>query len=142
MRGRIKLGRWLSFRAHQSLSVPEGFIWTARIAGVITGSDRYVDGEGAMAWKLAHLVSIASESGVDVSASAAGRGGAEALWLPTALLPRFGVTWTADDDYHIRSHLTVGTTPVDVDYTIDGEGRIRSMCFDRWGDPDRSGTWA
>jgi hypothetical protein len=91
MRGHIKVGRWLPFRAHQVLSPHRGFIWTARAAGVIAGSDRYVDGAGGMDWKLAGLVTVAHAHGADVSRSAAGRAAAEAIWLPTALLPRFGV---------------------------------------------------
>ena len=34
MRGSIKLGRWLPFRARQVLRPHDGFIWAARVAGV------------------------------------------------------------------------------------------------------------
>jgi hypothetical protein len=47
MRGQIKVGRWLPFRARETLDPHHGFTWTARAA--------------------------------------------EAIWVPTALLPRFGV---------------------------------------------------
>ena len=53
----------LPFRAHQVLSPPHGFVWTARAAGVIAGSDRYVDGDGAMDRKLAGLVTVAHAQG-------------------------------------------------------------------------------
>jgi hypothetical protein len=53
MRGQIRIGRWLPFRARQVLDPHHGFVWAARTAGVITGSDRYVDGAGGMDWKLA-----------------------------------------------------------------------------------------
>ena len=46
MRGRIKVGRWLPFRAHQVLNPHHGFVWTARAAGIIAGCDRYLDGNG------------------------------------------------------------------------------------------------
>lgn len=94
-----------------------------------------------MDWKLAGLITVAHEDGPDVSQSAAGRGGAEAIWIPTALLPRFGVTWSATDDAHIAARFRLGTTPVEISLALDPHGRIRSMVFDRWGDPDRSGTW-
>jgi hypothetical protein len=42
MRGRIKVGRWLPFRAHQVLNPHHGLVWTARAAGVIVGSDSRV----------------------------------------------------------------------------------------------------
>jgi hypothetical protein len=142
MRGRIKVGRWLPFRACQILSPHHGFVWSARAAGVIAGSDRYVDGAGVMDWKLAGLVTVVHAEGPDVSRSAAGRAGAEAVWVPTALLPRFGVRWSATGDDQVTTRYQVGETPLEVNYQIDPDGRIRSMVFDRWGDPDSSGSFA
>lgn len=142
MRGSIKLGRWLPFRARQVLNPHEGFVWAARVAGVVVGSDHYLDGAGGMSWRLAGLVTVAHEDGSDVSRSAAGRGGAEAVWLPTALLPRFRVRWSAHDDIHITAHHHLGDTPITVEYTLDPNWQIKSLVFDRWGDPDRTGNWA
>ena len=141
MRGHIKVGRWLPFRAHQVLSPHHGFIWTARAAGVIAGSDRYVDGTGGMDWKLAGLVTVAHAQGPDVSRSAAGRAGAEAVWLPTALLPRFGVRWSAGSADQVTAAFRVGDTPVALRLRLDAAGRIASLLFDRWGDPDNSGDF-
>ncbi len=59
MRGHIKVGRWLPFRARQILNPHLGFVWAARAAGVITGSDQYLEGVGGMDWKLAGLVTVA-----------------------------------------------------------------------------------
>jgi len=67
MRGSIRVGRWLPFRAHQVLSPHQGFVWSARAAGVIAGTDRYADGAGAVAWRLAGLVTVAAGEGPDVS---------------------------------------------------------------------------
>ena len=141
MRGHIKVGRWLPFRARQVLDPHVGFIWSARAAGVIAGSDHYVDGVGEMHWKLAGLIDVAHGDGPDISTSAAGRCGMEAILLPTALLPRFGVTWTAAADDHITAHHHVGSTPVDVQLTIDHTGHVRSVVLRRWGDPVGTGTW-
>jgi hypothetical protein len=80
MRGHIKVGRWLPFRAHQLLNPHNGFVWTARAAGIIAGSDRYLDGDGGQNWKLLSLLTVAHAEGPDVSRSAAGRAGAEAIW--------------------------------------------------------------
>jgi hypothetical protein len=141
MRVRIRIGRWLPFRAHEILDPHRGFVWKARVAGVIRGSDRYVDGAGSMRWRLGGLVPIVRADGPDVSRSGAGRAGAEALWLPTALLPRFGVTWSADSDERITASFTVGGEPLQVSFALDPTGGVRSFVFDRWGDPDRTGTW-
>jgi hypothetical protein len=140
-RGHIKVGRWLPFRARQVLDPHHGFVWSARAAGLIAGTDRYADGAGALAWKLAGLVTVAAGAGPDVSRSAAGRAGAEGIWLPTALLPRFGVRWSAPDADHVVAAFAVGETPLELHLRLDGAGRIRSLAFDRWGDPDGGGTF-
>lgn len=142
MRGSIKLGRWLPFRARQVLAPHFGFIWAARIAKVISGADQYLGGTGGMDWKLGGLLTVAHAEGPDVSRSSAGRGGAEAIWLPPAMLPRYGVRWTAESDTHITAHHQVDSTPLDVHLTLDADGGIRSLVFDRWGDPDKTGQWA
>ena len=89
MRGRIKVGRWLPFRAHQVLnphprpcldrSGGRGHCWLRP----------YVDGTGGMDWKLAGLLTVARAQGPHVTRSTV-RAGAEAIWLPTTLLPASG----------------------------------------------------
>jgi hypothetical protein len=95
MRGQLKLGGWLPFRAEQVLAPHHGFHWAARVAGVIGGFDHYLDGYGELRWTLLGLVPVVHAQGPDVARSAVGRAAGEAMWLPTALLPRFGVAWTA-----------------------------------------------
>jgi hypothetical protein len=142
MRGHIKVGRWLPFRAHQVLNPHRGFVWTARAAGVITGADRYLDGKGGQDWKLAGLVTVAHAEGSDVARSAAGRAGAEAIWLPTVLLPRFGVRWSAGPADQVTAGFRVDDTPMELRLRLDGAGRIASLVFERWGDPDSRGAFA
>jgi uncharacterized protein DUF6544 len=141
MRGRIKVGRWLPFRAREVLSPHHGFVWAARAAGVIAGSDRYVDGAGGVHWKLAGVLTVAHAEGPDVSRSAAGRAAAEGMWVPTALLPRFGVRWSAEGPDEVRAGYRIGDVPIEVRYRLDGDGRIVSFVFDRWGDPDGNGAF-
>ncbi len=142
MRGSIKLGRrWVPFRARQIEAPHHGFVWAARAGGVIFGSDRYADGRGAMNWKVLGLVHVMHADGPDVSRSAAGRVGAEAVWVPTALLPRFGVTWSATDPHHIMANYRLDDVAIELRYTLGDDARVRSVVFDRWGDPDSSGTW-
>jgi hypothetical protein len=71
-----------------------------------------------------------------VSQSAAGRAGAEAIWVPTALLPRFGVRWVAGSGDTVTASFRVGDTPVKLRLGLDAAGRIASLIFERWGDPD------
>lgn len=57
MRGSIRLGgRWLAFRAREVRAPHRGFVWAARVGGVMAGSDHYTDGQGAMSWKLLGLI--------------------------------------------------------------------------------------
>jgi hypothetical protein len=141
MRGSIKVGRWLPFRARQVLDPHHGFVWAARAAGLITGTDRYLDGAGVLDWKLAGLVTVAHGEGPDVSRSAAGRAGAEGIWLPTALLPRSGVRWSAPARDQVTAAFAVGGTPVELQLRLDEVGRVVALAFDRWGDPGGGFGW-
>jgi hypothetical protein len=142
MHGSIKLGkRWVRFRAREIEAPHYGFVWAARAAGVIVGSDRYMQGHGAMRWKLLGLIPVVHAEGSDVSRSAAGRAAAEAVWVPTALLPRSGVTWTATDPHHITAKYRLDDADIELRYTLGDDARVRSVVFDRWGDPDKTRTW-
>jgi len=141
MRGTIRIGAWLPFRAHEVISPHSGFVWSARAAGLISGSDRYVDGAGVADWRLGGLIPVMHAEGADVTRSAAGRAGGEAVWVPTALLPRFGVEWTAGSDHRITARFAVGPVPVEIHLLLDDAGRAVRFRFDRWGDPSGSGRW-
>lgn len=57
------------------------------------------------------------------------------------MLPRFGVTWSATDDLHVTARYALDDLDVRLRFGLDQEARIRSLVFDRWGDPDSSGNW-
>ena len=94
-----------------------------------------------MDWRLAGLLRVMHAAGPDVSRSAAERAAAEAVWVPTALLPRFGVEWSDIGHDRIRARYRIADYPVQVDYSLTGESLIRSVTFDRWGDPDGTGDF-
>jgi hypothetical protein len=95
-----------------------------------------------MDWKLAGLVIVAHAQGPDVAQSAAGRAGAEAVWQPTALLPRFGVRRSAGSVDQVTAAFRVGDTPVELRLRLDPAGRIASLIFDRWATPTTSAASA
>lgn len=141
MKGQIKLNRWLPFRARQILNPHAGFVWKARVAGVISGADYYFNGRGGMDWKLAGLKKLVHAEGPEVTRAALARGAAETVWIPTATLPRFGVQWKALTDRHIEGSWTVDGYPFTTRYALDNDGMVTSVVFDRWGDPDETGTF-
>lgn len=140
MRGSIKQGRWwLPFRAEQMVAPLHGFVWAARVAGVLVGSDRYAAGAGVMEWTLLGLVRVVRAEGPDIAHSSAGRAGAEAVWVPTAMLPRFGVTWSATDAHHIIANYRLDAFEIELRHTLDDQARVRSVALDRWGGHERQG---
>lgn len=141
MRGRIRLGRWIPFAGTEVIAPGSGFVWAVR-AGPISGYDRYVDGEGEMRWKLLGLVPVLRARGPDVSRSAAARAAGEGTWIPTAILPRFGVEWVAVEDTRLVSRHRLDRHVLEYDHLLDGDGRIRCTRFERWGDPDSTGRFS
>jgi hypothetical protein len=141
MRGQIKLGRWLPFQAEELLAPHRGFHWSARAAGIIGGFDCYAGGQGQMRWRLLGLVPVMGADGPEISRSAAGRVVGEAMWVPTALLPRFGVDWSAVDDHHLTARWRIDAHEVAMELVVDERGRLREGVFQRWGDPDRTGSF-
>ena len=142
IRGHLKIGRWLPFSSTEVLDPQRGFLWRARVAGrLVVGSDRYFERSAAMHWSILGLVPVIRAEGPDLARSAAARAGGEGMWLPTAMLPRFGVNWTAQSDNAVTARFSVDHCPMEIHYGLDVHGRVRSVLFDRWGDPDRSGAW-
>jgi hypothetical protein len=143
MRGSIRFGnQWIPFRADELLAPLHGYDWPAKVAGgLLRGSDAYVDGRASMRWRFLGLVPIIRSSGPDVDRSAMGRAVAEGIWLPTALLPRYGVVWNAENDEHLVADMPIGSERVKLHISIDSDGHVRSGHVDRWSDPHGSGTF-
>ena len=136
MHGSIKLGRWRRFRAREVIVDGRGMIWNARlrIGGLsVRGGDRFVDGEGAMSWKIAGLFPLVRASGPDISRSAAGRIADEMVWLPS-LLCRDRVWWRVDERDVAHARFAVEGHAVELALTL-AEGRLRSVAMMRWGNP-------
>jgi hypothetical protein len=86
-----------------------------------------------MEFRLHGLIPVARAAGPDTMRSAAGRLAAETVaWLPQAVSPQAGAPWTGHDDH--RAVVTVDTPigPVDVEVTVDDEGRLETIDLQRW----------
>jgi len=138
MHGEIKLQRWLPFTAEQVIVWERGFIWSAtvRMFGMpIRGSDRLVDGEGAMRWRLLGIIPVMTAAGPDITRSAAGRVAAEAVWLPSVLCSD-DVSWTVPDSSHLRARFEAHGEMVELGLFFDQKGRLETIKLPRWGNPE------
>lgn len=141
MEGQIKLNDWLPFTAEQVIDWRRGFIWQASVKMMglpIRGSDRLVDGYGAMRWKLLGLIPVMTAQGPDIARSAAGRVAAESIWLPSVLAGP-DVSWTSTDAGHPRADFEAFGEPIELTLAVDGDGRLESLWLPRWGNPQDEG---
>jgi hypothetical protein len=131
---------WAPFTAEQDVrATPPGFVWHARIDMMpvvpVLVRDTYVGGEGAMRAAAAGIIPIVDQHGTgEMAAASLQRFLAEAVWLPTALLPRDGLSWSPIDDTSARVTLTDGPTTVSLDVTFGPRGEIESTSTRRYRD--------
>lgn len=138
MHGEIKLKSWIPFKAEQVICWEHGLIWsaTAWMNGLpILGSDRLVDGAGAMQWKLLGIFPVMVASGADITRSGVGRLQAESVWLPSVFC-NDDVSWTRMDSSHLHSSFVVQGERAELDFTIDKTGRLKTIKLPRWGNPE------
>jgi hypothetical protein len=135
MRGRIKVGLWLPFRATwegdaRSLS------WRADCGPggirLLRAVDRFADGRGSMDVRLAGRLSLVHAADEDTARSGAGRAAAEAIWTPASLLPERGVRWRAESEEEIVAALDVPPERPELHLRIDAGGAVRSGWVMRW----------
>lgn len=138
MHGTIRLRkRWHAFTAEQVIVRDRGMVWRARVkfAGTtIRGFDCFLDGEGAMRWKLAGVLPLIRAAGPDITRSTAGRFAAESVWLPSLLCSR-QVSWKAEDPGVAHARFAIDSHAEDVALTLSG-GCLQSVALSRWGNPE------
>jgi hypothetical protein len=130
MRGRVKAGAWLPFKAVEELD-GRSFRWRARV-GPLTVDDRFADGEGSTEGRLFGRVRLFGAAGPGTARSAAGRAALEAIWAPGALLPERGATWRAEGGDHVVVALDVPPERPEVHMRIDAGGAVHSASALRW----------
>ena len=132
--GDFRVGKnWYPFRATQWFSVePMGFIWDARImmtrAVPVLVRDGYADGSGSMRGEVLGVYPIVNQSNrSELDSGALQRFLAEAVWLPTALLPRSNLRWDAMDDHRARATLTDRRTTVSLEFRFNDDGDVTEI---------------
>jgi hypothetical protein len=138
MHGEIKLKGWLPFKAEQVIDAKRGMIWNATVwmCGLpIHGWDRFLDGAGAMRWKLLGLFPVMTASGPDISRSAAGRVQAESVWLPSIFCGD-NISWKADAPTSLSACIAVPKYPAQITFALGDTGQVETLSLPRWGNPD------
>ncbi len=142
---RLKSGAdWLAMKASQIISTTPGFIWKANIGKGLTnfsGADYYSKSRGRTKFSFWGLIPLVDAQSKNVDRSAAGRLGAEYVWLPSALLPQNGVTWKAISDDTIQADFEINHEPICLTLTIDRDGKLQSISLPRWGNATAEKTW-
>jgi hypothetical protein len=138
MHGLIKVKEWVPFSAEQVIRWDRGMIWQAKtrmFALPVRGSDRLVDGNGSMQWRLLGVVPVLTASGPDITRATAGRLLAESIWLPSVLCRR-DVSWRVLRPNQLCASLTAQDETADLELTIDDAGRLQAVKLRRWGNPE------
>lgn len=123
-------GAWSPFVSEQHFATePPGFVWDAaiRIAPLLAVRvrDSYLHGTGAMEARFLSLLPVMDQhDSTELNAGALQRYLAEAVWLPTALLPRAGLTWEPIDAHSARATLADGANEVSLDFHFGEAGEI------------------
>jgi hypothetical protein len=123
---------WQPFTATQVFTTsPPGFVWDARItmspAGTIWVRDGYVRGQASMLGAVLATIPVVRElDAPELREGALLRYLAEAVWIPTALLPESGVRWSEMDHSHARATLTDDSTVVSLEFEFAADGRVLS----------------
>ncbi len=131
-------GAWSPFTAVEHFIVHRpGFLWDAaiRMAPLFTARvrDSYLDGQGRTHGRLAGLVTVVDQGGTpEMTAASLQRYLAEAAWLPPALFPSAGVTWTAIDESTARATLADHGITVSVDFRFGSRGEIVGISAKRY----------
>lgn len=134
-RGEFLLGsepsRWRPFSATETMTVG-GFVWDARIH-VFPGlsiriCDALVGGSGSIRASAMGVLPLMHVEGTpEIAAGALFRYLAEAVWMPTALLPSQGVTWTALGATSARATVACEGTTVSLDVHFGADGLVERV---------------
>ena len=124
---------WRPFTSVQVFATrPPGFVWNANIRMAplmpVRVRDSYAQEQGAMLGKLLALVPVVNEAGTrELAEGSLMRYLAEAVWVPTALLPESGVEWAPIDEHTALATLTDGANSVSLEFRFAESGEITGI---------------
>lgn len=136
----LKRDAWRPFVATEEFSAhPVGFSWDAKISMFpfvsVRVHDAYVNGEGTMTARIGGIIPLVNQRGTaELGEAALMRYLAEAVWMPTALLPDNGVMWEEDGEDSARATLSDGPHRASLRFRFAADGSIREIAGDRFRD--------
>ncbi len=125
--------KWMSFTARHEIWPQETrFLWNARIRLVrgihLRVVDSYVGGVGSGRVQLLSLLPLASATDVpELNSGALHRYLAEAVWYPTALLPRAKVRWHEISEEAAQATLTEHDLTVSLEFRFNRNGEVTGI---------------
>lgn len=143
--GDFRLGAekpWMPYHATQYYTIdPPGFLWdvSMRMYSLveITGRDRYTEGTGDIAMRIASIVPVASAAGGNLNSGALLRYLNEMMWFPAALvLPN--IAWEPLDDTSARATLTDAGRSVSAVFHFDEQNQLVNMTAERWNESEQA----
>jgi hypothetical protein len=128
----VDTSEWAPFAAEQLVTTgPPAFDWSARMPlfpGVdVLVRDSYIEGAGSLHAALGGLVTLAAGRSPALAEGELLRYLAEAVWVPTALLPDHGVRWTALDGRRALATLTDGATTASLEFRFGANGLVTEI---------------
>jgi hypothetical protein len=141
--GRLRLDgrsqRWMPFRARQTVVPADiAFTWTADVRALgplrVRVVDRLADGRGSGTVRLGPLPLARAAPCLEMNAGALHRFLAEAVWVPSALLPSERLRWTPIDERRALATLTTPAATVSLEFRFDAAGAAIGIHTPaRWG---------
>jgi hypothetical protein len=135
---------WMSLVAEQVIAIDRGFVWKATASSgpfTLKVADHYLDGEGRMRVSLFGLLPVVNATGPDLSRSALGRLLVESVMLPSSILPGPRVQIEGIDESRFRAVVRQDGETTPITLTVDGEGRLKEMVMERWGNLTEDGSF-
>lgn len=125
--------KWIPFEATEYFSAsPSAFIWDARMnlnsLVNVRVRDGYVRGEGFMKAKILSLFTVAdADKKTELNSGALQRFLAEAVWLPTSLLPSENLVWSEINENRALATLSESGTTVSLEFRFNKAGEITEV---------------
>lgn len=111
------------------------FVWQGQIRkGLVRfqGNDMYVAKTSRQLWWFWNLVPWSVKHGLDQARFAAAHAGLGRIWLPSTLLPMYGVVWSVEDDGRLIAKFAVDKYPFALAIKVNGDGAVQSAVLNRW----------